>query len=97
MGGDVGLDSDGRTGSCAWVDLPLVTASEEDFTTIASPLEEPPQQPLQGMRVLLAEDNPVNRLIVGAMLTRLGAEVIEAANGSEAIAQASRAGACTRS
>ena len=91
MGGDVGLDSDGRSGTCAWVDLPLVTASEDDFTTIASPLEEAPQQPLAGMCVLLAEDNPVNRLIVGAMLTRLGAEVIEAANGNEAIAQASRA------
>ena len=91
MGGAVGLDSDGRTGSCAWVDLPLVAASEDDFTTIASPLEEAPLQPLSGMTVLLAEDNPVNRLIVGAMLSRLGAEVIEAANGSEAIAQASRA------
>ena len=90
MGGDVGLDSDGRTGSCAWVDLPLETATEDDFTTIASPLEESPQHPLRGMRVLVAEDNPVNRLIVGAMLTRLGAEVIEAANGNEAIAQASR-------
>ena len=91
MGGDVGLDSDGRSGSCAWVELPLVTASEDDFATIAMPLDESPQQPLRGMRVLLAEDNPVNRLIVGAMLSRLGAEVIEAANGSEAIAQASRA------
>jgi len=90
MGGDVGLDSDGRTGSTAWVDLPLVAASEDDFTTIASPLDEVPSQPLTGMRVLLAEDNAVNRLIVGAMLTRLGAEVIEAANGTEAIAQASR-------
>ena len=91
LGGDVGLESDGRSGSCAWVDLPLVAASEDDFTTIASPLDEVPNQPLAGMRVLLAEDNPVNRLIVGAMLARLGAEVIEAANGSEAIAQASRA------
>jgi len=90
MGGNVGLDSDGRTGSCAWVELPLVAASEEDFSTIASPLDETPQHPLRGMRVLLAEDNAVNRLIVGAMLARLGAEVIEATNGSEAIEQASR-------
>ncbi len=90
MGGDVGLDSDGRTGSCAWVDLPLVAASEDDFVTIASPLDPAPEQPLAGMRVLLAEDNAVNRLIVGAMLARLGAEVIEATNGSEAIVQASR-------
>jgi len=90
MGGNVGLDSDGRSGSCAWVELPLITANEEDFSTIASPLDDTPQQPLHGMRVLLAEDNPVNRLIVGAMLTRLGAEVIEATNGNEAIEQASR-------
>jgi PAS domain S-box-containing protein len=91
MGGNVGLDSDGRSGTCAWVELPLVAASEEDYSTIASPLDETPKQPLLGMCVLLAEDNPVNRLIVGAMLTRLGAQVLEATNGSEAIAQASRA------
>jgi len=92
MGGDVGLDSDGRTGTCAWVDLPLVTASEEDFVTVATPLDDVvPKQPLQGMCVLLAEDNAVNRLIVGTMLVRLGADVIEATNGSEAIEQASRA------
>jgi CheY-like chemotaxis protein len=90
MGGDVGLDSDGRTGSVAWVEIPLVAASEDDFTTIASPLDVVPAQPLAGMRVLLAEDNAVNRLIVGAMLARMGADVIEAANGAEAIAQASR-------
>ena len=91
MGGDVGLDSDGRIGSVAWVELPLVAASEDDFTTIASPLDVVPEQPLAGMRVLLAEDNAVNRLIIGAMLARMGAEVIEAANGAEAIAHASRA------
>ena len=51
-------------------------------------LDEPPQ-PLAGMRVLLAEDNPVNRLIVGAMLTRLGAEVLEATDGRVAIERAS--------
>ena len=90
MGGEVGLDSDGRSGSCAWVELPVVTASEDDFSTIANPLDATPKQPLLGMRVLLAEDNPVNRLIVGAMLQRLGADVIEAANGVEAIAEASR-------
>ena len=90
MGGDVGLDSDGVAGSCAWVELPLSPAGKDDFAAIAGPLDESPPQPLRGMRVLLAEDNPVNRLIVGAMLARLGAEVIEAANGAEAITEASR-------
>jgi signal transduction histidine kinase/ActR/RegA family two-component response regulator len=89
MGGRVGLDSDGTTGSCAWVELPLEAAEDAELSTIAGTLEVPPPQPLRGMRVLLAEDNPVNRLIVGAMLDRLGAEVVEAANGAEAIRLAS--------
>ena len=91
MGGEVGVDSDGRRGSTFWVELPFDAAGEEDLTTIAGALDEPPQ-PLAGMRVLLAEDNPVNRLIVGAMLGRLGAEVVEAADGAAAIARASQSG-----
>jgi PAS domain S-box-containing protein len=89
MGGDVGVESDGRRGSTFWVELPLEQAVDEDLTTIAGTLDEPPQ-PLAGMRVLLAEDNPVNRLIVGAMLARLGAEVLEATDGAAAIAEATR-------
>jgi PAS domain S-box-containing protein len=85
MGGHVGLDSDGSTGSCAWVELPLEAADDDELTTIAAGLDESAQQPLRGMRVLLAEDNTVNRLIVGAMLARLGADVAEAADGAEAI------------
>ncbi|HEX7638600.1 MAG TPA: PAS domain S-box protein, partial [Burkholderiaceae bacterium] len=90
MGGRVGLDSDGRSGSCAWVELPLEAAEDDQLSTLSGALDEAPPQPLHGMRVLLAEDNPVNRLIVGAMLARLGAEVVEAANGAEAVRLASR-------
>jgi CheY-like chemotaxis protein len=91
MGGDVGLESDGHSGSCVWVELPLQAADEHDLSTLAGALEAPPPQPLRGLRVLLAEDNPVNRLIVGAMLARLGAEVVEADDGAQAIRQAGEA------
>jgi CheY-like chemotaxis protein len=40
------------------------------------------------MLVLVAEDNPVNMLIVGAMLRRLGALVLEADDGVGALALA---------
>ena len=39
-------------------------------------------------RVLLAEDNPVNQLVAVGMLEGAGCEVIVAANGVEAVAQA---------
>jgi CheY-like chemotaxis protein len=38
--------------------------------------------------VLVAEDNAVNMLIVRALLERLGARVIEAENGAQAVAHA---------
>jgi CheY-like chemotaxis protein len=40
------------------------------------------------LQVLVAEDNPVNRLIVGAMLQRHGAQVHEAEDGEQAVALA---------
>jgi PAS domain S-box-containing protein len=89
MGGEVGLESDGRHGSTFWVDLPLQPAAE-DAADLAG-AQPAPAQPLLGMRVLLAEDNPVNRLIVGAMLNRLGAEVVEAEDGARAVQVASQA------
>ncbi len=43
---------------------------------------------LDGLRVLLAEDNEINRLIVRRMLESSGAEVQEAHNGAEAVTAA---------
>jgi PAS domain S-box-containing protein len=88
MDGEVGCDSDGAHGSCFWVELPLHAAEDDDVTRPGELAV--PAQPLLGMRVLLAEDNPVNRLIVGSMLARLGAEVVEAEDGALAVRVASQ-------
>jgi CheY-like chemotaxis protein/HPt (histidine-containing phosphotransfer) domain-containing protein len=53
--------------------------------------EEPPDpdapRPLEGRRMLLVEDNPLNREVARAMLASLGAEVALAADGLEAVAR----------
>ena len=45
-----------------------------------------------GLRVLLAEDNPINALLATRALERLGAEVVHAADGIEALARFSDSG-----
>ena len=42
-------------------------------------------EPLRGARILLTDDNALNRKIIRLMLTPLGCEITEAANGQEAL------------
>lgn len=45
----------------------------------------PPGAPAQKWRVLLADDEPVQRMLIGRMLTRAGYEVITAEDGQQAL------------
>jgi CheY-like chemotaxis protein len=56
----------------------------------ASRGDEPPQT-LTGLRVLLAEDNPINALLARKFLTRAGCVVVAVQDGEEAVAAASAA------
>jgi CheY-like chemotaxis protein len=53
--------------------------------------QAPTQQPLLGLRVLLAEDNPINALLARTLLTRAGCSVTTAQDGEEAVTVASAA------
>ncbi len=50
------------------------------------------RMPHFGARVLLAEDNPINREIAGALLHALGCSVTTASHGAEAVAHAQQGG-----
>jgi len=86
MDGHVGVDSDGRNGSTFWASLALPRSLTIDDTAQRRRIPIPQRHPLAGQRLLVAEDNPVNRLIITALLQRLGAEVVEAEDGEEAVA-----------
>ena len=82
MEGEVGLHSVPGQGSSFWAELPLPRAEAEHppASTEASELDH-----LHGARVLLVEDNPVNMMIVVAMLERWGVRVAQAHDGRMAV------------
>jgi PAS domain S-box-containing protein len=84
MGGHVGVSSvgPGGGGSVFWADLPLPASRD---TQPDADLQHAAQRPLQGLCVLVAEDNPVNMLIAVAQLTQLGATVLQAVDGEAAV------------
>jgi hypothetical protein len=71
------------------IELPLAFNELEQLTDQAenAPARsmETSAPTLQGLKVLVAEDNPVNRLVVGKLLDRHGAEIHFACDGEEAL------------
>jgi CheY-like chemotaxis protein len=53
--------------------------------TTGRPTADAPSSAASGLRVLLAEDNPVNQMVARAMLQRVGCMVDVAENGAEAV------------
>jgi len=88
MGGEVGVVSEPGRGSRFWAELPLPASEQTSSESAFSALREQPS-PLEGLRVLIAEDNPVNMLIAVAMLEQWGVEVAQAGNGALAVAAVS--------
>ncbi|MES2834273.1 MAG: response regulator [Pseudomonadota bacterium] len=71
----------------------VLAASGHEATTAAAPAEDDRVAPAQfaGIRVLLAEDNPVGALLARTLLRREGCVVETAATGDEAVAALARA------
>jgi len=88
MGGEIGVDSELDTGSAFWIRLPRVARVGDPAAFAPAPAAQPPAL-TQRERVLYVEDNPVNALLMQAMLARLpGIELEHAEDPIDAIARA---------
>ena len=91
MGGAVTVESREGAGSAFTVDLPMPRIRDEGEVDALAPdpegatvcIEAPAERPL---RVLVAEDNPVNQLVVRTLLDQAGVVSQVVGNGSEAVA-----------
>jgi PAS domain S-box-containing protein len=93
MHGEVGVHSRIGEGSTFWLELPLPAAASQAPESGYG--IEADSGPLEGARLLMAEDNAVNMTIAVAMLEQWGVVVSQASDGAqalEAVAQAERAG-----
>jgi signal transduction histidine kinase/DNA-binding response OmpR family regulator len=94
MGGDIQVESTLGVGTTFRFALTLPIAAEadlggndstvdrDDFAAVLTTLAEP-------LRVLLAEDNPTNQLVFAKLMASFNVDVTIAANGREAVRQAS--------
>jgi PAS domain S-box-containing protein len=91
MGGEIGVASKPDFGSTFWFAVTFDAGSFDAIPEVsaAQPMLIPSARP---RRILLAEDNDVNRMLIGAMLQRMGHQVVAVANGAEAVEAVRREG-----
>jgi len=83
MGGEMGVESVEESGSLFWFTVPFGLASASSSAPVAAHCAP---MTLQGLRVLVAEDNDINLEILTELLQREGIEVRATRDGAEAIA-----------
>ena len=87
MRGEITVTSELQKGSTFKIMLPLKAVSADKVNEKEEVHADLPD--LQDFKILVAEDNQVNRLVIGAMLTPTGASISFAENGLEATQMAS--------
>lgn len=84
MGGKIEVKSTSGEGSCFEFSVRMGGADEQTSKPRFNPGPEA-LEPLRGLRVLLAEDNPVNRKLIDKYLSKTPVELAFAHDGQEAI------------
>jgi CheY-like chemotaxis protein/HPt (histidine-containing phosphotransfer) domain-containing protein len=88
MNGSIEVTSKKGEGTTIYVNIPLEKGTENDQSETET--EEENREILQNKKILVADDNEMNRLVASTMLKHYGIIIEEAENGLEAIEKISR-------
>jgi CheY-like chemotaxis protein/signal transduction histidine kinase len=80
MGGDFGVEASPSSGNCLWICLPIQTGEAQEAE------QDLPAAELQGVRILVVDDNQTCRKVLSEQCQSWGMLVSEAASGIEALA-----------
>jgi len=81
MGGEVGCGNGPDGGAVFWLDIPFELGDASSLAPVAAD----GGSRLDGFRLLVADDNRVNRTVAEHVLRRVGAQVDAVSNGAEAV------------
>ncbi|WP_127105420.1 GAF domain-containing hybrid sensor histidine kinase/response regulator [Pararhodobacter zhoushanensis] len=85
MDGTISLESVPDEGTAVMITLPLRRTDTPEPRAPRTSASGGPSADLQGMRVLAADDNHTNRMILGAMMGQLGISSVLVQDGTEAL------------
>ena len=88
MGGEIGVHDNHPKGSRFWIHLPILEISEYKEKTLREPKQEP--RMYNGLKVMVADDNAINRKLIATLLGQRGVVITEADNGNDALDHAIR-------
>ena len=90
MGGTIEVQSTPGRGSTFSFAIALSSAGQASSEQISTGIAAPARDSGSRYRLLLAEDNPINRELIKAMLEQAGHEVVTVNDGAEAVRVAAR-------
>ncbi|MFD2206017.1 ATP-binding protein [Kiloniella antarctica] len=85
MQGNIDVTSTVGVGSRFEVNLPVTAGTELEIGTLQLSNVDTELEDVGSLRILLAEDNPVNAMIAIAFLKKFGHEIVHVINGQEAV------------
>lgn len=74
MGGEISVDSEQGVGSCFWFTVTMQPA-DKTFAPVNNEAGDNQYRELPNLKVLVAEDNTVNQMVISSMLKKLGVDI----------------------